>query len=250
MLAWQWDDGVIPYWRGAGRARRQRSACARLCLELHGQQNVYNVAHLRTACAMRSGRWSASISIRATCSGWAPTRSRRSARSATRSIMFTPRTRGSIRRSAPINGLIDVTPNERLAERAWSLRDAGRTATTCCGGGSSARCAASRRLRRRAVDRARGSPAAAPGRRPPLRRAAAWGCVLTENAELKPADAPGVVWTIARSARNGSIIHRSVSPYVARVRERPLSQFRAPTRPRSRIRQSWSLSQASHRLVR
>ena len=43
LLAWQWDEVLIPYWRGlVGTARD--AGVARLCLELHGQQNVYNVA--------------------------------------------------------------------------------------------------------------------------------------------------------------------------------------------------------------
>lgn len=43
VLAWQWDEQLIPYWRGLVETARQ-AGVARLCLELHGQQNVYNVA--------------------------------------------------------------------------------------------------------------------------------------------------------------------------------------------------------------
>jgi sugar phosphate isomerase/epimerase len=46
VLAWQWDEVVIPYWRGLV-AEARASGVSRLCLELHGQQNVYNVATLK-----------------------------------------------------------------------------------------------------------------------------------------------------------------------------------------------------------
>ena len=45
VLAWQWDHEVIPYWRGLVEEARH-AGVARLCLELHGHQNVYNVATL------------------------------------------------------------------------------------------------------------------------------------------------------------------------------------------------------------
>jgi len=43
MLAWQWDEVLIPYWHGLVATARD-AGVGRLCLELHGQQNVYNVA--------------------------------------------------------------------------------------------------------------------------------------------------------------------------------------------------------------
>ncbi|HUB10410.1 MAG TPA: sugar phosphate isomerase/epimerase [Acetobacteraceae bacterium] len=45
VLQWQWDEVVIPYWRGLV-AEAQAAGVAKLCIELHGQQNVYNVATL------------------------------------------------------------------------------------------------------------------------------------------------------------------------------------------------------------
>ena len=43
VLEWQWREVVIPYWTAlVGEARRH--GVERLCVELHGQQNVYNVA--------------------------------------------------------------------------------------------------------------------------------------------------------------------------------------------------------------
>jgi len=45
VLQWQWDEVVIPYWRGLV-AEAQSAGVAQLCIELHGQQNVYNVETL------------------------------------------------------------------------------------------------------------------------------------------------------------------------------------------------------------
>jgi sugar phosphate isomerase/epimerase len=45
VLAWQWDEVLIPYWKGLVQEARD-AGVKRLCLELHGQQNVYNVATL------------------------------------------------------------------------------------------------------------------------------------------------------------------------------------------------------------
>jgi sugar phosphate isomerase/epimerase len=45
VLAWQWEQVLIPYWRGLVEEARN-AGVARLCLELHGHQNVYNVVTL------------------------------------------------------------------------------------------------------------------------------------------------------------------------------------------------------------
>ena len=45
VLDWQWSEQVIPYWRGLVR-EANAAGVEQLCLELHGQQNVYNVATL------------------------------------------------------------------------------------------------------------------------------------------------------------------------------------------------------------
>ena len=45
VLAWQWDEVLIPYWRGLA-AEAQAAGVGQICLELHGQQNVYSVASL------------------------------------------------------------------------------------------------------------------------------------------------------------------------------------------------------------
>jgi sugar phosphate isomerase/epimerase len=45
VLQWQWTEEVIPYWQGLV-AEAQAAGVAQLCIELHGQQNVYNVETL------------------------------------------------------------------------------------------------------------------------------------------------------------------------------------------------------------
>ncbi len=45
VLEWQWDQVLIPYWKGLVAAAKA-AGLGRLCLELHGQQNVYNVETL------------------------------------------------------------------------------------------------------------------------------------------------------------------------------------------------------------
>ena len=45
ILRWQWDDVMIPYWRDLV-AYANGQGVEKICLELHGQQNVYNVGTL------------------------------------------------------------------------------------------------------------------------------------------------------------------------------------------------------------
>ncbi len=51
ILKWQWDEKIIPYWRGLVPVARE-NGIRRICLELHGAQAVYNpltLARLRNA---------------------------------------------------------------------------------------------------------------------------------------------------------------------------------------------------------
>src|SRR5689334_18298148 len=45
VLAWQWNEVLIPYWKDLVAYAKQQGV-DKLCLELHGHQNVYNVATL------------------------------------------------------------------------------------------------------------------------------------------------------------------------------------------------------------
>ena len=46
ILRWQWDEVLIPYWRDLV-AYSNELGVRKLCLELHGHQNVYNVRTLQ-----------------------------------------------------------------------------------------------------------------------------------------------------------------------------------------------------------
>lgn len=57
ILEYQWNEVLIPYWRELVAFARKKGI-RRLCLELHGGQNVYNVAtlmRLRAACGAAVG---------------------------------------------------------------------------------------------------------------------------------------------------------------------------------------------------
>lgn len=118
VLAWQWDQQVIPYWR-ALVAEAQAAGVTRLCLELHGQQNVYNVAtlfRLRDAVGEVVGAnfdpshlfWMGADPLAAT-----------RALGAAIYHVHAKDTRVD-RANASINGLIDTQPVDRLVERSWS----------------------------------------------------------------------------------------------------------------------------------
>ncbi len=118
VLDWQWSEQVIPYWRGlvqeAGAA-----GVVRLCLELHGQQTVYNVAslfRLREAVGPMVGAnldpshlfWMAADPLAAVA--------------ALGEAIHHVHAKDT-RINAPVaavNGQIDTTPMDRLAARAWS----------------------------------------------------------------------------------------------------------------------------------
>ena len=133
-------------------AEAKSAGVTKLCLEMHGQQIVYNVAtlfRLRDAVGPVVGAnfdpshlfWMGADPLAATRA------------LATRSTTCTPRTRGSIRRR---RSTACSTPCRRSGcSSAPGATSRSATATICCGGASSVRAAAGR-LRRRAVDRARG----------------------------------------------------------------------------------------------
>ena len=111
-------EQVIPYWRGLV-AEAQAAGVKRLCLELHGQQNVYNVGTLfrlreavgpdrrrqfRSEPSVLDGRRSA----------------RRGARAGRRDLSRARQ--GYAHQSdhaAVMNSRIDTKPMDRLRERSW-----------------------------------------------------------------------------------------------------------------------------------
>jgi len=118
VLQWQWSEQVIPYWKGLV-SEAQAAGVERLCLELHGQQNVYNVSslfRLRQAVGPVVGAnldpshlfWMGADPL-AAVSALGPAIYHVHAKD----TRINPDV-------APANGLIDVTASDRIAERAWS----------------------------------------------------------------------------------------------------------------------------------
>ncbi|HTW72068.1 MAG TPA: sugar phosphate isomerase/epimerase [Acetobacteraceae bacterium] len=118
VLQWQWDEAVIPYWRNVV-TEAQAAGVTKLCLELHGQQNVYNVEtlfRLRDAVGPTVGAnydpshlfWMGADPLAAT-------------RALVEAIYHV---HAKDTRIDPVmsgvNGLLDTKPVDRLRERSWS----------------------------------------------------------------------------------------------------------------------------------
>ena len=118
VLQWQWDEVVIPYWRGLV-AEAQAAGVAMLCLELHGQQNVYNVEtlfRLRDAVGPIIGaNYDPSHLFWMGADPLAATRALGDAiyHVHAKDTRIDPITSG-------INSRIDTKPVDRLRERSWS----------------------------------------------------------------------------------------------------------------------------------
>jgi len=117
VLEWQWDQVLIPYWKGLVAAANA-AGVGRLCLELHGQQNVYNVEtllRLRDEVGPVVGAnfdpshlfWMGADPIAAT----------RALGDAIYHV-HAKDTRVDAGNAA-VNSLIDTVPADRLRERAW-----------------------------------------------------------------------------------------------------------------------------------
>jgi len=118
VLDWQWAEQVIPYWRGL-TAEARAAGVERLCLELHGQQNVYNTGtlfRLREAVGPVVG-----ANLDPSHLFWMGADPLAAVRVLGEAIYHVHAKDTRINPSvAPVQGLIDVTPNDRLTERAWS----------------------------------------------------------------------------------------------------------------------------------
>jgi sugar phosphate isomerase/epimerase len=118
VLEWQWSEQVIPYWRGLAQ-EAHTAGVVRLCLELHGQQNVYNVAtlfRLREAVGPMVGAnldpshlfWMAADPLAAVAALGEAIHHVHA-----KDTRINPAV-------AAVNGQIDVAPMDRLDARAWS----------------------------------------------------------------------------------------------------------------------------------
>ena len=112
------DEVLIPYWKGLV-AEAKQAGVSKLCLELHGQQNVYNVAtlfRLRDAVGPVVGAnfdpshlfWMGADPLAAT-------------RALAPAIYHVHAKDTRIDTGiASVNSLIDITPTERLPDRSWN----------------------------------------------------------------------------------------------------------------------------------
>jgi len=118
MLAWQWDEVLIPYWKGLVK-EAQNAGVSRLCLELHGHQNVYNVAtlhRLRGAVGPVVG-----ANYDPSHLFWMGADPHAATRALGDAIYHVHAKDTRIDAgNAAVNSLIDTVPNERIGDRAWA----------------------------------------------------------------------------------------------------------------------------------
>jgi sugar phosphate isomerase/epimerase len=118
VLEAQWTEQLIPYWIGLA-AEARAAGVERLCLELHGQQNVFNVRtlfRLRDAVGPMVG-----ANLDPSHLFWMGADPLAAVPVLGEAIyhVHAKDTRINVTR-ASIHGLIDVTPTDCVADRAWS----------------------------------------------------------------------------------------------------------------------------------
>lgn len=118
IVRWQWEEVLIPYWRDLTAYARDHGV-HKLCLELHGYQNVYNVGtllRLRDAVGETVGAnldpshlmWMGADPIAAAHALGAATYYVHA-----KDTKIEPRVAG-------VNGVIDTTPGSDYRHRAWN----------------------------------------------------------------------------------------------------------------------------------
>jgi sugar phosphate isomerase/epimerase len=118
VLAWQWQEVAIPYWTALVR-EAEAAGVRRLCLELHGQQLVHNFAsfrRLREAVGPVVG-----VNLDPSHLFWMGADPVAAVRARGEAIYHVHAKDTRIDPGiAARDGLLDTTPNDRLADRAWS----------------------------------------------------------------------------------------------------------------------------------
>ena len=118
MLERQWSEQVIPYWRDV-TGEAEKAGVDRLCLELHGQQQVYNVRsllRLREAVGPRVG-----ANLDPSHLFWMGADPLAAVPVLGEAIHHVHAKDTRINTAmAAVHGLIDTTPMDNLAERAWA----------------------------------------------------------------------------------------------------------------------------------
>jgi sugar phosphate isomerase/epimerase len=124
ILHWQWNDVLIPYWQDLAAYARDQGV-GKLCLELHGYQNVYNVAtlqRLRDAVGDTVG-----ANLDPSHLLWMGADPLAAAHALGDAIYYVHAKDTRIDPvNAGINGVIDTTPGSDFKHRAWSYITLGR----------------------------------------------------------------------------------------------------------------------------
>ena len=124
IVRWQWEDVLIPYWRGLTTYARNEGV-EKLCLELHGYQNVYSVAtlnRLRDAVGDIVG-----ANLDPSHLMWMGADPLAAARALGDAIYYVHAKDTRIDPTiAGINGVIDTTPGSEFDARAWNYITLGR----------------------------------------------------------------------------------------------------------------------------
>ena len=124
IVRWQWDEVLIPYWRDLTFYARDQGV-HRLCLELHGYQNVYSVAtlnRLRDAVGETVG-----ANLDPSHLMWMGADPLAAARALGDAIYYVHAKDTRIEPSiADVNGVIDTTPGSAFESRAWNYITLGR----------------------------------------------------------------------------------------------------------------------------
>jgi sugar phosphate isomerase/epimerase len=124
IVRWQWEDVLLPYWHDLV-AYARREGIDKLCLELHGHQNVYSVAtlaRLRDAVGETEG-----ANLDPSHLMWMGADPIAAARALGDAIYYVHAKDTRIDpRIAGINGVIDPTPASEWQARAWNYITLGR----------------------------------------------------------------------------------------------------------------------------
>jgi len=118
ILRYQWDDVLIPYWRDLV-AFANKTGVHKLCLELHGHQNVYNVhtlMRLREAVGTTVG-----ANLDPSHLMWMGADPLAAARALGDAVYYIPAKDTRVDPViAGINGVIETTPGDRYQGRSWN----------------------------------------------------------------------------------------------------------------------------------
>jgi sugar phosphate isomerase/epimerase len=118
ILRWQWEVVLIPYWRDLV-AFANEQGIHRLCLELHGHQNVYSVAtlkRLRDAVGETVG-----ANLDPSHLMWMGADPLAAAHALGSAIYYVHAKDTRIEpKIAGVNGVIDTTPGSEYGSRAWN----------------------------------------------------------------------------------------------------------------------------------